>query len=92
MSTSRRYAFIAALILFFGRGRGRGARCPAKLTTTAAPVKPVLPYNVADESGGRIYPVLRFRRRIATAKIKPVNGLRVEIFLRSLCLGWVNMV
>ena len=40
----------------------------------------VLPYNEADENEGRIvfYPVPRFRRRNATAKIEPVKGLRVE--------------
>jgi hypothetical protein len=31
-------------------------------------------------AGDRIYPVPRCRRRNDTAKIKPVNGLRVEIF------------
>jgi len=30
------------------------------------------------------YPVPRFRRRNATAKIEPVNGSRVEIFPRPL--------
>jgi hypothetical protein len=36
--------------LFFGRGWGAG-QSPAKPTTTAAAVKPILPYNEAIDSG-----------------------------------------
>jgi len=65
---------------------GAGRVAPQKLTITATVVQTVLPYNEADENGEQdcFYPVPRFRRRNDTAKIKPVNGLRVEIF-RALC-------
>lgn len=70
--------------LFFGRGRGCGARSPAKADDSRAPVKPILPYNEANENGEQdFFPVPRFRRCNGTAKIQPANGLRVEIFVRK---------
>jgi len=55
---------------------GAGAEPPQNLTTTAAQVKPILPYNEANENGEQdcFYPVPRFRRRNATAKIQTVKG------------------
>ena len=81
MSTPAGYAF--ALILFFGRGRGRGGRATAKPTVSRR--------NSADgfavrmertKAGGQgckiLFPV--FGGEMVTAKIQTVKGLRVEIF------------
>ena len=64
----------------------RGGASPTRLSDRREVVQTVLPYNEANEGGGRVvfYPVLRSRRRNDTAKIKPVNGSKVEIFLRPL--------
>ena len=61
---------------------GAGRVAPRKPTINRHVVQTVLPYNEASENGELdcFYPVPRFRRRNDTAKIKPVNGLRVEIF------------
>jgi len=67
-------------LLLFGGGRGAGL-APQKPTIAAHPAEPVLPYNGADGNGtGLLNPAPRFRRRNDTAKIRPVKGLRVEIF------------
>ena len=67
-----------------GEVGGAGAEPPQNLTTTAAVVQTVLPYNEADESGGQgskiLFPV--FGGEMRAAKIQTVKGLRVEIFSR----------
>lgn len=51
----------------------------------------------AAAGAGLLNPVPRCRRRNGTAKIQPVNGSRVEIFLRPLrknttrpLIGWIG--
>ena len=65
---------------------GVGRAAPQKLTITAHQWSRFCRIMKQTEAGNRIvfYPVPRFRRRNATAKIEPVNGLRVEIFSRTL--------
>ena len=73
--------FALALILFFGRGQGRGGRATAKPTGSRRSSADgfAVKYG-ADESGGQdcqiLFPV--FGGEMATAKIQTVKGLRVE--------------
>ena len=68
-------------ILFFGRGRGRGGRATAKATVSTNQWSRFCRIMKQTMAGKRIYPVPRCRRRNGTAKVRPVKGLRVEIFL-----------
>ena len=81
MSTPAGYAF--ALILFFGRGRGRGGRATAKPTDSRrSSAEGFAVKNEADESGGQdcqiLFPV--FGGEMATAKIQTVKGAEWRFF------------
>ena len=84
MSTPAGYAF--ALILFFGRGRGRGGRATAKPTvsrrTSADGFAVKMERTKAGQGCQILFPV--FGGEMATAKIQTVKGVRVEIFSRTL--------
>ena len=68
-------------ILFFVRGRGRGGRATVKATVSTRQRSRFCRIMKQTVAGKRIYPVPRCRRRNGTAKVRPVKGLRVEIFL-----------
>jgi hypothetical protein len=80
MSTPAGYAF--ALILFFGRGRGRGGRATAKPTvsrrTSADGFAVIMKRTKAGQDLKN--PVPRFRRRNDNGKNPDSQGVRVEIF------------
>lgn len=62
------------------RGRVCGTRSPVKLTFTAAPAEPVLPYNEITDNGSRIVnPVPRCRQRNDMAKNQLANGLAGQL-------------
>ena len=84
MSTPAGYAF--ALILFFGRGRGRGGRATAKPTDSRrSSAERFAVKNEADESGGQdcqiLFPV--FGGEMATAKIQTVKGAEWRFFAKQ---------
>jgi len=76
----------AALILFFGRGRGRGGRATAKPTSSRRTSADGFAVRMERTKTGAgffiLFPV--FGGEMATAKIQTVKGLRVEIFC-ALC-------
>ena len=84
MSTPAGDAF--ALILFFGRGRGRGGRATAKPTDSRrSSAEGFAVKNEADESGGQdcqiLFPV--FGGEMATAKIQTVKGAEWRFFAKQ---------
>jgi len=84
MSTPAGYAF--ALILFFGGSRGCGGRATAKPNdshrSSADDFAVIM--ERTKTGAGFFYPVHRFRRRNGNGKNPDGQGLRVEIFSRTL--------
>ena len=68
-----------------GEAGGAGAESPQNLPTATAPVQTVLPLEWSRRKRGQerkiLFPV--FGGEMATAKIQPVKGLRVEIFCEA---------
>ena len=83
MSTPAGYAF--ALILFFGRGRGRGGRATAKPTvsrrTSADGFAVIMKRTKAGQGCQILFPV--FGGEMATAKIQTVKGGEWRFFAKQ---------
>ena len=74
-----------ALILFFGRGRGRGGRATAKPTVSRRTSADGFAVRMEQTKTGAgfFYPVPRFRRRNGNGKNPDGQGGRVEIFCEA---------
>ena len=83
MSTPAGYAF--ALILFFGRGRGRGGRATAKPTGNRRSSADGFAVRMKQTKAGQdffiLFPV--FGGEMATAKIQTVKGKEWRFFAKQ---------